>query len=99
MIPVKILLQALILTSILNAQQFTIKGEIFDAGTNSILSFANIRIDGTTLGTSANVNGEYELKIKKGEYILIASFICYFSDTLKIVGNKNINDLNFSFWQ
>jgi len=99
MIPVKILLQALILTSILNAQQFTIKGEIFDAGTNSALSFANIHVDGTTLGTSSNVNGEYELKIKKGEYILIASFIGYFSDTLKIVADKNINDVNFSLRQ
>lgn len=99
MIIIKILFQIIILTSILNAQPFTIKGKIFDANTKASLGFANIRIDGTSLGTSSNINGEYELKLKKGKYILISSFIGYYSDTLQINVDKNLYDENFSLRQ
>ena len=48
------------------AQQFTIKGTVKDLQTNEALAYTNIRIDETTMGTAANLQGKYELKIKRG---------------------------------
>ena len=81
------------------AQQLIVKGKVSDQNTNQDLSFANIRVTETTLGTSSNVNGEFELKLKKGKYILIASYIGYYSDTLNVDVDKNLNGVNFSLKQ
>lgn len=86
------------LTSI-NAQQFTIRGRVTDQATIKSLSFANIRVLNSTLGSAANVYGEYELKISKGNYKLIASFIGYYSDTLEVNLYNNVYDLNFYLTQ
>ena len=96
---IKTLFHLIILVSIINAQQFTIKGKIVDADSKFPLSFANIRVAETTLGTSSNVNGEFELKLKQGTYKLIASFIGYYSDTVNVVVDKNLNEINFALIQ
>ena len=96
---IKTLFHLIILVSIINAQQFTIKGKIVDADSKFPLSFANIRVAETTLGTSSNVNGEFELKLKQGTYKLIASFIGYYSDTVNVVVDKNLNEVNFALKQ
>jgi hypothetical protein len=88
---IKTLLHLVLLTVIINAQQFTIKGKIVDADLKSPLSFANIRVAETALGTSSNVNGEFELKLKQGTYKLIASFIGYYSDTVNVEVDKNLS--------
>ena len=96
---IKTLFHLIILVSIINAQQFTIKGKIVDADSKFPLSFANIRVAETTLGTSSNVNGKFELKLKQGTYKLIASFIGYYSDTVNVVVDKNLNEVNFALRQ
>jgi hypothetical protein len=92
---IKTFLHLIILTSIISAQQFTIKGKIVDADSKSPLSFTNIRVAETSLGTSSNVNGEFELKLKQGTYKLITSFIGYYSDTVNVEVDKNLNEVNF----
>lgn len=77
------------------AQQQTLKGKVLDKNNNQALSFANIRVAETALGTSSNVNGEFELKLKQGTYKLIASFIGYYSDTVNVEVDKNLNEVNF----
>ena len=96
---IKTLFHLIILVSIINAQQFTIKGKIVDADSKFPLSFANIRVAETTLGTSSNVNGKFELKLKQGTYKLIASFIGYYSDTVNVEVDKNLNEVNFALRQ
>ncbi|MCK7525348.1 MAG: DUF5686 and carboxypeptidase regulatory-like domain-containing protein [Ignavibacteriales bacterium] len=96
---IKTLFHLIILVSIINAQQFTIKGKIVDADSKLPLSFANIRVAETTLGTSSNVNGKFELKLKQGTYKLIASFIGYYSDTVNVEVDKNLNEVNFALRQ
>jgi len=81
------------------AQQLIIKGNITDAQTNQPLSFANIRVESTTLGTSANILGNYELKIPDGNYKLVASFIGYYSDTLEIKSASKDQEINFALNQ
>lgn len=82
-----------------NAQHLIIKGKVTDKTTSQPLSFANIRVANSTLGSAANVDGEYEIKITQGTYKLIASFIGYYSDTLEVTVNQNISDINFNLLQ
>ena len=96
---IKTLFHLIILVTVINSQQFTIKGKIVDADSKSPLSFTNIRVAESTLGTSSNVNGEFELKLKQCTYKLIASFIGYYSDTVNVEVDKNLNDINFSLRQ
>jgi hypothetical protein len=77
------------------AQQFTIKGTVKDLQTNEALAYTNIRVAENTMGTAANLQGKYELKIKKGNYILVASYIGYYSDTVVVNVREDISDLNF----
>jgi Family of unknown function (DUF5686)/CarboxypepD_reg-like domain len=81
--------------SLLQAQQYYIKGNVKDAETGAPLSYTNIRVDGTTYGTSANKNGEYEIKLRGDNYTLIASYIGYTSDTIRIDLNRNLANINF----
>lgn len=91
----RIYILIILLTSFTLAQQITMRGRVIDSETKAPLSFANIRVAETTLGTSANVNGEFELKLKQGKYKLIASFIGYYSDTLNVDVDKYLNEVNF----
>jgi hypothetical protein len=82
-----------------NAQQLSIKGTVTDQFTNQPLSFANIRVFSSNLGSAANIVGEYELKIPKGTYKLIASYIGYYSDTLEVNLDQNLYNINFALAQ
>jgi hypothetical protein len=91
-----LILLILLLTATGFAQQFIISGEVRDKENDNTLSFANIRVAGTYLGTAANRAGNYELKLKPGNYILIASYIGYFSDTVKVDITSDLKGINFN---
>ncbi len=60
------------------AQTGIIKGKVFNKVNNEPVPFANILIQGTTIGAAADENGFYELReLKPGQYNLEASFIGY----------------------
>jgi len=88
-----ILILFTLLTSVTFSQQFILKGKVTDRPTSSSLSYSNIRIAGTTLGTAANYEGNFELRLSRGYYKIIASFIGYRSDTVSVTlaSNKTIN--------
>jgi hypothetical protein len=73
----------------LPAQQFTLKGIVQSKITSETLSYASIRVEGTSNGTTSNSEGKYEIRLKSGSYKLIASYIGFTSDTLKINLQKN----------
>lgn len=89
----RIVLLLLLLCNSLSAQQLSLSGKIADGSNGEPLSFANIRIAGTTIGTAANLEGQFEIKLKPGKYSVITSFIGYKSDTIKIQmdANKSIS--------
>lgn len=62
----------------------TLKGLVVESNSNLPLSFANIRVSGSTLGTAANRDGEFNLKLKPGHYKLIASYIGFVTDTISV---------------
>ncbi len=57
--------------------------------TGELLQFANVRIENSNIGTAANIEGEFELQLKKGSYHVIASYIGYESDTVAVELEKN----------
>ncbi len=91
----RIVLLFLILSSFINAQEYFIRGKVLSASDNQPLSFANIRVAGTTQGTSANKDGDYELKTGGGKFTLIASYIGFRSDTVEVNVTGNISNKNF----
>lgn len=82
--PRYILLIVLLLSSTMLGQTFSLKGTIKDKATDDKLSYGNIRIAGSSTGTSANLEGRFEIKLKQGSYKIISSFIGYKSDTTQV---------------
>lgn len=78
----------LLYTSIYS-QQFSLKGNVYDKSTGEVLSYANLRIAGSSAGTAANMEGSFEFKLKPGNYSVITSYIGYKSDTTKVKLNDN----------
>ncbi len=89
----KVLILFTLLTSVAFSQQFILKGKVSDKPTSSPLSYSNVRIAGTTLGTAANYEGNFELRLNRGNYKIIASVIGFRSDTITVamISNKTIN--------
>src|SRR4030065_1647088 len=74
---------------------FNINGLVIEDNFNTSLSFANIRVAESALGTATNKDGQFSLKLKKGSYKLIASYIGYISDTVSIELYSDVTNLMF----
>jgi hypothetical protein len=86
---IKLFFWALLIIPVsLYSQQFSITGKITDEEGNA-LPYANLRIEGAMKGASANKEGIYFLKLEKGKYNFIVSFIGYKSDTAFVDLNKD----------
>ena len=81
------------------AQEYFIRGEVKDKVSNSPLPYANIRVLNSSTGTTTNKSGQYELKLNRGEYKLITSYIGYNSDTISVKLNSSLSEINFSLTQ
>lgn len=81
------------------SQHKNITGLVQETDSGTTLSFANVRVMGTTLGTSANKEGRYELKLKPGSYTLIASYIGYNSDSINVSVGESDLMINFELKQ
>ena len=77
-------------------QTFTLSGRIIDAQSGEALPYGNVRVVNTTLGTAANTNGDYEIKLSSGAYLLVASYIGYYSDTVNVELKNRTTGINFS---
>jgi predicted DNA binding CopG/RHH family protein len=76
------------------SQTFILSGKVSSTENNSGLSFANIQVINSSNGTSANVEGNFEIRMTSGEYTIVASFIGFKSDTAQVKLNKHTS-LNF----
>lgn len=55
-----------------------IRGKVIDESTGEALPFANVYLEGTTIGGATNLDGEYViLNIPVGTYVVVASVIGY----------------------
>jgi len=74
---------------LVHAQERTITGKVTDAETGDVLPGVNIIIKGTSVGTSTDSNGSYQLAVSDEKAILAFSFIGYLT-TEVAVGNQTI---------
>lgn len=90
--PVRSLL-ATNLNEIAEFQNGTIRGTVVDARTGEPLPGANIILEGTTTGSSVDVNGEYEITgIDAGSYTMLVRFIGYqdYREQVEIQENETL---------
>ncbi|MCU0370012.1 MAG: carboxypeptidase-like regulatory domain-containing protein, partial [Bacteroidales bacterium] len=73
-----------LLTSYIQAQNGFIRGAVFDDATGEYLPGVTIFLEGTTMGTLTDLDGEFNLGAPAGTYDLRISFISY--ETLMIKG-------------
>ena len=59
------------------AQEATINGRVLDAKNNEPLPFANVIAQGTSYGTTTDIDGNFVLRLPAGLYNLEVSFIGY----------------------
>lgn len=72
------------------SQTYKLTGKVKDIKTDKSLSFVTVKLIDSTYGTTADQNGEYILKLEKGYYKAVYSYIGYFSDTANIyIEDKN----------
>lgn len=76
--PLILLLFVSLLPVVLFGQAGIIRGKVLNTISNEPVPFANILLQGTSVGASADENGRYEIKnIQPGLYNLEASFVGY----------------------
>ena len=66
------------------AQSGELNGKVMDKEYNDILPFANVIIKETGTGTTTDFEGNYSMKLKKGMYTVVFSFIGY--ETVEVSG-------------
>ena len=81
----------LLFNGIANAQQNTVSGTVRDDSTGSPLPGVNIKVKGTTTGTTTNGSGHYSLNVPSLQDTLIFSYIGYKTRTVPINGRTTIN--------
>lgn len=64
--------------------QTFVEGQVFDAGTKTPISYANIYIKGTTIGTTTNDTGYYQLRLNQQYDSISAAFLGYAEQTIAI---------------
>jgi len=76
---IKSIISVMILTGLFGValgQTSTIKGRVFNSINNEAVPFANIIIEGTSLGATSDIDGNYILtNLEPGTYSVICSFI------------------------
>lgn len=76
-----LIIVAILFTGIAQAQKGKITGRVFDQITNESLPFASVIIEGTQIGTTTDVDGNYTIEVEPGLYNIQASFVGYVTKT------------------
>ena len=74
----------------LSAQNITVAGKITDSATGEGAAFASVQVRGTTLGTIADMDGNYSLSAPS-DGTLVFSSVGYVTQVVAIGGRRNIN--------
>lgn len=81
------LILLLFLSQFVSAQQYTISGKI--TGNNESLPFASVYLKGTSKGVNSNDEGNYSIKLEKGNYRLVFQYIGFSKQEFEIELNEN----------
>lgn len=72
-------------------QQQKVRGKVIDATTGEPLPGVNVIVEGTTIGTTTNVDGLYEIEIPNEKTVLKFSFVGYNDQSIPIEGRSVID--------
>lgn len=61
----------------LSAQTGTVAGNIIDGEFVEPMAFANVLVKGTTIGTTSDFDGKYQIDLEPGTYTIVFSFVGY----------------------
>src|SRR5712692_7834215 len=79
-------------------QGLEIAGQVFWKATNEPLAGANIGVKGTQLGTTADINGKFQLSLKDmTEVTLVISYVGFKRTEIKVTAS--VSDLKVSMDQ
>ncbi len=85
------LMVLVLLTGSLAARaQFTVTGVVKDAKTGETLVGANIVIEGTSTGTTTDINGEFSLDVPGEDTRLQVSFVGYTTQTVAVGSQRHL---------
>ncbi|WP_421918897.1 SusC/RagA family TonB-linked outer membrane protein [Marinifilum sp.] len=79
----------LLLSSVIWAQQRNITGVVFDES-GLALPGVNVVVQGTTVGTITNIDGQFSIQVNEGQNALEFSFIGYKSQTIDVSSTENL---------
>lgn len=73
-------------------ERATVQGTVYDRDNNP-LPGANVILQGTQIGTSTNIDGEYELRADAGSYTLMASFLGFqtYRESITLEAGETLN--------
>lgn len=83
------ILATLMLFPVFAMGQFTVSGNITDGATGEPMIGATVIIEGTSIGTTTDMNGHFQLDASSEEQVLVFSFISY-KDQAKLIGSQRI---------
>ncbi len=81
----------LVSTGLAFAQSRDIAGKVTDASTGEGIPFASIQVKGTMTGTSADAEGNYSIKVKSDDAVLVFVSVGYKQVEAAAAGKKIIN--------
>jgi TonB-dependent starch-binding outer membrane protein SusC len=76
---------------VLDEFQQTVRGAVTDAQSGDPLPGVNIVVQGTTIGTSTDSEGEYELDVPDADGTLVYSYIGYLTQRITVGGQQVID--------
>ncbi|HER08706.1 MAG TPA: TonB-dependent receptor [Bacteroides sp.] len=90
-------LAMLVLLSGINAMsqgRGSIRGKVIDQESKEPLMYANIGVEGTSFGTTGDIEGNFILNLAAGKYTLVFSYISYKTLTLEVeISGNEVVDL------
>ncbi|MEX2404349.1 MAG: SusC/RagA family TonB-linked outer membrane protein, partial [Balneolales bacterium] len=73
--------------------QEQVRGTVTDAGTGETLPGVNVVLEGTSTGTTTDLNGEYNLEVADSDAVLVFSYVGYATQEI-IVGDQDALDVS-----
>lgn len=87
----------LLLFSMASSAQIILKGKVTDAETGDPIAFANVLIQGTSVGVTTDFEGEYLIRTQTQGDSLTVSYLGYTTQSKKIQ-KLNEQTINFQLW-
>ncbi len=91
--PVLVFLMVFSYTASVATAQVAVRGKVSDGDTSSPLPGVTVTVRGTTLGTTTNTDGTWEVEVPHADVILVFRFVGYQTQELALQSNAEFLDI------